>query len=57
MLRPSLRSVLRSFCEEEDEPVLEKAKWLLLSIEDEEELLALPIFADVMKMSRHLGFK
>ena len=47
MLRPSLRSVLRSLCDEEA-PVLEKAKLLLLSIEDE-ELLALPIFEDVMK--------
>ena len=46
MLRPSRRSVLRSLCEEEEAPVLEKA---LLSIEDEEELVALPISGDVMK--------
>lgn len=46
MLRPSLRSVLRSLCEEEDEeaPLLENPKWVLLSMEDEEELVALPIF-------------
>ena len=49
MLRPSRRSVLRSLCEEEEAPVVEKAKWLLLSIEDEEELVALPISGDVMK--------
>lgn len=49
MLRPSLRSVLRSLCEEEEAPVFEKAKWLLLSIEDEEELVALPIFGGRVK--------
>lgn len=38
MLRPRLRSVSWSLCEEEEAAVavLEESKWLLLSIEDEQ---------------------
>lgn len=41
MLSPSLRSVLKSLLQREDAE--ERDGWLLLSMEEEEELLGLPI--------------
>lgn len=57
MLSPSLRSVLRSLFSFEGEEALEKDGCLLLSIEDEQELVALPIARYDDKLSRHLRFK
>lgn len=57
MLSPSLRSVLRSLFSFEREDALERDGCLLLSIEDEQELLALPIARYDDKLSRHPSFK
>ena len=57
MLSPSLRSVLRSLLRCGREDALERDGWLLLSIDDEQELLLLPILRCNDKQSRHLTFK
>ena len=43
MLRPRLRSVLRSLFRRGKEDADETVGWLLLSIDDDEEFVALPI--------------